>query len=93
MQLGDRIQIGDLCGDVIDLRFFQFTILEIGGWASPYPRHGAAFGRFGSLPFYPAGGCGRVDARIEAWGWQTGWDFNVVSYRVILAGEEVGVEE
>jgi small-conductance mechanosensitive channel len=30
--VGDRIQIGDFAGDVIDLRIFQFTILEIGNW-------------------------------------------------------------
>lgn len=30
--LGDRIQIGDYRGDVIDLRPFQFSILEIGNW-------------------------------------------------------------
>ena len=30
--LGDRIQIGDNAGDVIDLRIFQFTLLEIGNW-------------------------------------------------------------
>lgn len=30
--LGDRIQIGDHAGDVIDLRLFQFTLLEIGNW-------------------------------------------------------------
>ena len=30
--LGDRIQIGDQAGDVIDLRLFQFTLLEIGNW-------------------------------------------------------------
>jgi len=29
---GDRIQIGQHSGDVIDLRVFQFTILEIGNW-------------------------------------------------------------
>lgn len=29
---GDRIQIGDYSGDVIDIRAFQFTILEIGNW-------------------------------------------------------------
>ena len=28
--LGDRVQIGDHAGDVIDLRLFQFTLLEIG---------------------------------------------------------------
>lgn len=30
--VGDRIQIGDVCGDVIDLRIFQFTLMEIGNW-------------------------------------------------------------
>ncbi|MBN1423835.1 mechanosensitive ion channel [Candidatus Fermentibacteria bacterium] len=30
--LGDRIQIGTFRGDVIDIRLFQFTILEIGNW-------------------------------------------------------------
>ena len=30
--LGDRIQIGKHSGDVIDIRFFQFTINEIGNW-------------------------------------------------------------
>ena len=30
--LGDRVQIGDHKGDVIDIRLFQFTILEIGNW-------------------------------------------------------------
>lgn len=30
--LGDRIQIGDKAGDVVDRRIFQFTIMEIGNW-------------------------------------------------------------
>jgi small-conductance mechanosensitive channel len=30
--VGDRIQIGDYSGDVIDIRLFQFTVLEIGNW-------------------------------------------------------------
>lgn len=30
--VGDRIQLGDNAGDVIDLRIFQFTVLEIGNW-------------------------------------------------------------
>lgn len=30
--LGDRIQIGDNAGDVVDRRIFQFTIMEIGNW-------------------------------------------------------------
>jgi small-conductance mechanosensitive channel len=32
--LGDRIQIADRAGDVIDLRLFQFTMLEIGNWVA-----------------------------------------------------------
>lgn len=31
-EIGDRIQIGDSKGDVIDIRVFKFTILEIGNW-------------------------------------------------------------
>ncbi|NQT92874.1 MAG: mechanosensitive ion channel family protein [Lentisphaerae bacterium] len=31
-KLGDRIQIGDLIGDVIDVRVFQFSVIEIGNW-------------------------------------------------------------
>lgn len=30
--VGDRIEIGGVAGDVIDLRLFQFTVLEIGNW-------------------------------------------------------------
>ncbi len=30
--LGDRIKIGDNAGDVIDIRVFQFTLMEIGNW-------------------------------------------------------------
>ena len=30
--LGDRIQIGEHAGDVIDLRLFQFSLIEIGKW-------------------------------------------------------------
>ena len=30
--VGDRIQIGNSKGDVIDIRPFKFTILEIGNW-------------------------------------------------------------
>ncbi len=32
LDVGDRIQIGDVKGDVIDLRVFKFTVLEIGNW-------------------------------------------------------------
>lgn len=31
-ELGDRIQIGDHHGDVVDIRIFQFSLLEIGNW-------------------------------------------------------------
>lgn len=31
-EVGDRVQIGQSGGDVIDIRVFQFTVLEIGGW-------------------------------------------------------------
>ena len=30
--VGDRIQIGECAGDVIDQSFFEFTLLEIGNW-------------------------------------------------------------
>lgn len=30
--VGDRIQIGDQRGDVIDIRLFQFSLVEIGNW-------------------------------------------------------------
>lgn len=31
-ELGDRIEVGDNRGDVIDIRIFQFTLMEIGNW-------------------------------------------------------------
>jgi len=31
-EVGDRIQIGSQMGDVIDIRIFQFTLMEIGNW-------------------------------------------------------------
>ena len=31
-EVGDRVQIGEHVGDVIDLRIFQFTLLEVGNW-------------------------------------------------------------
>jgi small-conductance mechanosensitive channel len=31
-EVGERIQIGEHAGDVIDLRLFQFTLNEIGNW-------------------------------------------------------------
>ena len=32
LAIGDRIQIGETAGDVIDIRLFQFSIIEIGNW-------------------------------------------------------------
>jgi small-conductance mechanosensitive channel len=32
--LGDRIQVGEYAGDVIDRRLFQFSLLEIGNWVN-----------------------------------------------------------
>ena len=32
--VGDRIQIGEHAGDVVDVRMFQFTLLEIGNWVA-----------------------------------------------------------
>ena len=32
-ELGDRIEINEFTGDVVDIRLFQFTLLEIGNWA------------------------------------------------------------
>jgi small-conductance mechanosensitive channel len=30
--VGDRVQIGEHIGDVIDIRLFQFSLLEVGNW-------------------------------------------------------------
>ncbi len=30
--IGDRVEIGDLKGDVIDIHFFRFSLMEIGNW-------------------------------------------------------------
>jgi len=32
--VGDRVEIGDKAGDVIDQRVFQFTVMEIGNWVN-----------------------------------------------------------
>ena len=31
-EMGDRIEIGNKAGDVLDIQFFKFTMLEIGAW-------------------------------------------------------------
>jgi len=33
-EVGDRIQIGDRAGDVVDIRLFAFTVMEIGNWVA-----------------------------------------------------------
>jgi small-conductance mechanosensitive channel len=32
--MGDRIQIGEHAGDVVDVRLFQFSLIEIGNWVA-----------------------------------------------------------
>lgn len=32
--LGDRVQIGNHARDVVDVRIFTFTLLEIGNWVN-----------------------------------------------------------
>jgi small-conductance mechanosensitive channel len=32
LKVGDRVQIGEVAGDVIDIRIFQFSVIEIGNW-------------------------------------------------------------
>ena len=32
LKIGDRIQMGEITGDVIDIRLFQFSVMEIGNW-------------------------------------------------------------
>lgn len=31
-KLGDRVQVGSHAGDVVDIRLFQFSLMEIGNW-------------------------------------------------------------
>ncbi|HEY5653131.1 MAG TPA: mechanosensitive ion channel domain-containing protein [Pontiella sp.] len=31
-RVGDRIEIGDVRGDVVDIRLFQFSLVEVGNW-------------------------------------------------------------
>lgn len=32
LRIGDRIEIGDVSGDVVDIRLFRFSLIEIGNW-------------------------------------------------------------
>jgi small-conductance mechanosensitive channel len=34
LEVGDRVQLGTHSGDVVDVRLFQFTLLEIGNWVA-----------------------------------------------------------
>ncbi|MBW3667512.1 MAG: mechanosensitive ion channel family protein, partial [Actinobacteria bacterium] len=31
-QVGDRVEVSDLIGDVVDVRLFRFSLMEVGGW-------------------------------------------------------------
>ena len=31
-KIGDRVQMGEVTGDVIDIRLFQFSVIEVGNW-------------------------------------------------------------
>lgn len=33
-EVGDRVQLGQFAGDVVDIRLFQFALLEIGNWVA-----------------------------------------------------------
>jgi small-conductance mechanosensitive channel len=33
-RVGDRVQVGENAGDVVDIRLFQFSLLEIGNWVA-----------------------------------------------------------
>ncbi len=33
-EVGERVQLGETAGDVIDVRIFQFTVMEIGNWVN-----------------------------------------------------------
>ncbi len=39
-EVGDRIQIGENIGDVIDIRVFQFTLMEVGNWVDAHQSTG-----------------------------------------------------
>lgn len=39
-EVGDRVQIGEHIGDVIDIRVFQFTLMEVGNWVDAHQSTG-----------------------------------------------------
>ena len=62
--VGDRIQIGTYAGDVIDIRLYQFSILEIGNWVDA----DQSTGRIVHMPN------GKVFMEAQA-NYSTGFDF------------------
>ena len=62
--VGDRIQIGGTAGDVIDLRIFQFTLMEIGNWVDA----DQSTGRIIHIPN------GKVFSEVQA-NYSTGFDY------------------
>ena len=39
-ELGDRIELGGLRGDVVDIRLFEFSVMEVGNWIGADDRTG-----------------------------------------------------
>ncbi len=39
-ELGDRVQVGDVKGDVVDMRLFDFSVMEVGEWTKADVRTG-----------------------------------------------------
>jgi small-conductance mechanosensitive channel len=62
--VGDRIQIGNTAGDVIDIRIFQFTLMEIRNWVDA----DQSTGRIIHIPN------GKVFSEIQA-NYSTGLDY------------------
>lgn len=52
--VGDRIQVAKFSGDVIDIRMFQFTLLEIGNWVDADQSTGRIIHMPNSLVFLKA---------------------------------------
>lgn len=46
LKVGDRIEIGNIAGDVVDTRLFHFTVMEIGNWVE----HDQSTGRVIHVP-------------------------------------------
>ncbi len=52
-KVGDRIQVGDNAGDVVDIRLFQFTLNEIGNWVQADQSTGRVIHINNSVVFHP----------------------------------------